>query len=110
MKITFCPIRLDAVLTLSRKDDILIVNGEAFDFSGIPEGATLPQQAVACDMLASDVERIGGALCLSLLLPHGAIPDPAPAASRAVTHPEPMTVGQNGPIALPRYSPEEIEA
>lgn len=71
MQITFSPARSDQMLSLSRRGDTLIINGEAFDFSGIPDGAALPSAAVACDWLVSDVERIGGVLYLSLMLPHG---------------------------------------
>jgi len=110
MKITLSPIRSDATLTLHRKGCVLTVNGEAFDFSGLPEGATLPRSAVSCDWLASDVERVAGILQLTLLLPHGPIPDPAPKAARAVTNPEPIIVTKNGRIALPEFTPEEARA
>jgi hypothetical protein len=73
MNITFTPMRRDdtLMLMLSRSGDTLTINSEAFDFSGIPDGATLPRDAIACDWLASDVERIGGAIHLTLILPHG---------------------------------------
>lgn len=72
MKISFSPVRRDGDLVLSRSGDVLTINGEAFDFSGIPDGATLPRDAVECDWLASDVERIDGNLQLTLIKPHGA--------------------------------------
>jgi len=72
MQITFSPMRHDSGLTLSRAGDVLTINGEAFDFSGVPDGATLPRDAVACDWLAGDVDRIAGQLHLALILPHGA--------------------------------------
>ena len=43
MIITFFPLRSDATLALSRQGDVLSVNGEAFDFSDLPEGARLPR-------------------------------------------------------------------
>ena len=95
MKIRFSPIRSDANLTLVRAGDVLVVNGEAYDLSGIPEGATLPREAVAGDWLASDVRRLGGQLVLTLRLP---IPAEAPTAAR---FPEPITVETDGPITLP---------
>jgi hypothetical protein len=71
MHISFTPIRRDTPLEASVAGDVLTINGEAFDFAGIPEGATLPRSAVTCDWLASDVERIDGEIRLTLLLPHG---------------------------------------
>ena len=70
MQISFSPMRRDDRPELSVAGDVLTVNGEDFDFSGVPDGATLPRGAVACDWLASDVERTGG----------GAASDPDPAA------------------------------
>ncbi|WP_054303195.1 hypothetical protein [Gemmobacter sp. LW-1] len=60
-----------------------------------------------CDWLASEVTRIDGVIHLTLLLPHGPIPWPAPPESRVVTHPEPILVTADGPILLPGYNPEE---
>ncbi|MCJ7874811.1 hypothetical protein [Phaeobacter sp. J2-8] len=65
MQITFSPMRSDARLVLSRVGDVLTLNGEAFDFSQLPEGATLPRAAVASDWLGSDVTRRAGKLCLT---------------------------------------------
>ena len=39
MKIILSPMRRDAQLTLSKSGDLLTLNGEAFDFSGLPNGA-----------------------------------------------------------------------
>lgn len=100
MHITLSPVRSDATLTLVRTGDSLTVNGEDFDFSGIPEGATLPQDAVSGEWLASDIERREGVLHLTVILPHG------PAGSAATTFPGPITVTEDGPIALP-FDPEE---
>ncbi|WP_372610191.1 hypothetical protein [Aquicoccus sp.] len=98
MKISFSPMRRDDTLTLSRSGDTLTINGETFDLSGIPEGATLPQDAVTCDWLASDVERIDGDLHITLILPHGAT------APQEALFPEPLTVARDGPIELPAVS------
>ncbi|MGP3699185.1 hypothetical protein [Rhodobacter sp. NSM] len=97
MHITVTPQRRDDRLTLTRSGDILTINGEALDLSGIPEGATLPRDAVACDWLASDIERIGGVLHLTLLLPHG------PDAPAATLFPEPVLVEADGPIPVPAW-------
>ncbi|WP_054304549.1 hypothetical protein [Gemmobacter sp. LW-1] len=108
MYISFSPIRSDATLTLSQEGDVLTVNGVDLDFGPLPEGAVLPREAVPCDWLASEVRRIDGVIHLTLILPHGPIPWPAPPESRVVTHPEPILVTTDGPILLPSYSPEEI--
>ena len=95
MKLTFTPMRRDDTLSVSVAGDVLSLNGTEFDLSGIPEGATLPRAAVTCDWLASDIERIGGALHLALILPHG---DHAP---HETLFPTSINVTTDGPVALP---------
>lgn len=97
MRITFAPQRRDDRLTLERQGDTLLINGDALDLSGIPEGATLPRDAVACDWLGSDIERIQGTLHLTIILPHG------PAAPQETLFPGPIDVVADGPIALPAW-------
>lgn len=94
MKLEFSPVRSEAVLTASVSGDVLTVNGEAFDFSALPEGATLPRDAVLGDWLASDVERRAGEVCLTLFLPHGSNPPPETAFPAAV-------VVSGGPVPVP---------
>ncbi len=101
MIISLSPIRADAALTLQRAGDILTVNGQVFDLSGIPEGATLPRAAVACDWLASDITRSGGVVQLTINLPHGAC---APVETRFAV---PVTLTADGPVSLPPYDAEE---
>jgi hypothetical protein len=107
MILTLCPTRSDLTLTLHRAGDVLTIDGADLDFGPLPEGAVLPREAVSCDWLASEVTRIDGVIHLTLLLPHGPIPWPAPPESRVVTHPEPILVTTDGPILLPSYNPEE---
>ena len=95
MNITFIPQRRDDLLTLERDGDVLILNGERFDFTPLPDGATLPRDAIACSWLASDVERIGGALHLSLILPYGA------GTAQGLLHPAPVIDPADGPVPLP---------
>lgn len=104
MNLSFAPMRRDEALTLSRSGDVLTINGEAFDFSGVLEGATLPRAAVACDWLASDVERVSGELRLTLILPHGSN------APQETLFPQPITVTADGPVDLPAYEIIEKEA
>ena len=100
MQITLTPMRRDDRLTLAVAGEVVSVNGVAFDLSAIPEGATLPLAAVDCAWLASDVERIGGEIHLTLILPQGTH---APAET---LFPAPVTVTADGPVPLPPYETE----
>lgn len=99
--ITLSPMRRDDTLNLSRNGDTLTINGTDFDFGPLPDGATLPQEAVDCEWLAGDVERIDGDLHLALILPVG------PDSDQAAKFPEPITVTRNGPVDLPGAEIEE---
>ena len=104
MKITLSPMRHDTPLLLERAGDVLTINGTAFDFGPLADGDTLPKSAVDCEWLASDVERIDGALHLTLILPHGG---GAPSETR---FPAPIIDPPDGPVALPIYDiPQEQE-
>lgn len=72
MIIKLSPVRSDAHLSVAKAGDILEVNGVALDFSRLAEGATLPAEAVGCNFVIAPVERINGALVLTLMLPHDA--------------------------------------
>ncbi len=102
MHITFSPQWRDAPLSLSKLGDIITVNGEAFDLSVVPEGATLPHEAIDSNWFAGPAERIGGELHITLILPHG--PNP----SQALAFPQPITVNEDGPIAVPSDEMEEV--
>lgn len=95
MIITFSPTRSDAQLNLSKTGDVITINGEAFDFSMLPDGALLPREAISSDWLVSDVERINGIIQFTMILPHGA---DAPAEMRQPTF---MEITEDGPISLP---------
>ena len=99
MIINLFPVRMDATLEASVVDDVISLNGQAFDFTKLPEGATLPADAIDSEHFVGPVERINGELHLTLRLPHG--PNP----SQAVAFPEPITVTKDGPITLP-FDPE----
>jgi len=95
MHITLSPVRLDETLTAIRTGDVLTLNGEAFDFGPLPEGATLPAEAIDSEWIVGPVSRIDGDLHLTLRLPHG--PNP----SEAVAFPKPLVVMVDGEIDLP---------
>lgn len=103
MKITFSPSRMEAPLTLEKQGDVLTINGEAFDFTPLPDGHSLPRDAIACDWLASDVARVGGALQLTLVLPHG------PQAPQETRFPAPMILTSDGPVDLPPFNTPDVQ-
>ncbi|WP_177340763.1 hypothetical protein [Comamonas thiooxydans] len=94
--IQLSPQRRDDGLQIFAASDVLTLNGVALDFSLLPDGATLPRKAIACDWIAGDVQRIDGVLQVSLLLPIAAD------ASNAARFPQPITVTQDGPVELPQ--------
>jgi hypothetical protein len=96
MKITLSPVRMDSTLSVYKSGDTLILNGTNYDFSPLPDGATLPNEAIASEHFIGPVERINGELHLTLCLPHG--PNP----SRSVAFPELIHVVADGPVELPQ--------
>lgn len=96
MKITFNPQRRDGAITVSKLGDVLTINGIDYDFSVIPDGATLPASAVDCEYLSGNIERIGGVLHLAITLPHG--PNP----SQDVAFPAPIINPADGVLELPQ--------
>jgi|SRR5690554_296921 len=103
MKITLIPQRRDDTLEVSAQGDALTVNGKSFDFTQLPEGATLPANAIDSDWFCGPVERINGELHIQLLLPHG--PNPVD----AVAYPAPILVSEDGPVELPKNPEPDID-
>ena len=101
MHIKLNPQRRDDTLTVIKQGDTLSINGEAFDFSAIPEGATLPADAISSEFFSGPVERIDGVLHLTMTLPHGA--DPV----EAVAFPADIINPPDGEIELPK-NPEPV--
>lgn len=95
MKIYLSPIRRDDSLTVIKSGEALIINGEGFDFTILPEGATIPLGKVPCEWIAGPIERIEGQLHVTLLLPHGPNPTEAAAFPSAIINPP------DGPLGLP---------
>lgn len=96
MRIFFSPQRRADTLTVAKAGEVLTINGDAFDFTSFPDGATILAGEIPCEWIVGPVDRIGGELHLTLILPHG--PNP----SQAVAFPEPITVTSDGPIDLPQ--------
>ena len=101
MKLKFIPKMHRPPMALTRRGDVLTIDGEDFDFAGLPPGATLPRDAVSSPRIARDVERDhAGELVVTLYLPHGE------AAPRETRYPDPLKLMQDGPVDLPAYDVE----
>ena len=103
MHIKLSPQRRDDQITVIKSGDTLSVNGEVFDFSAIPEGATLPADAISSEFFSGPVERIDGVLHLTLTLPHGANP------VEAVAFPADSVNPPDGEIELPKNPDPVVE-
>jgi hypothetical protein len=95
MIINLSPQRRDDALEVSKAGDVLTINGAVFDFSSLPDGASIPHGIVPCEFIAGSVERIDGKLSLTLLLPHGAN------APQVMRFPGSITDPPDGDVALP---------
>lgn len=96
MKINLSPqVRADSLIA-SKTGDTLTLNGAPYDFSVIPDGATLQAGATDCEHIVGEVERIDGVLHITLLLPISA------EASEAARFPEPLIDPADGPLELPQ--------
>lgn len=106
MQISLSPVRMDATLTVTRTGDTLVINGQRFDFADLPEGATLPAEAIASGWIRGPVTRAGGRICLTLNMPYRPFPDPDAPEAQAVLFPVPLVLDTDGPVDLPRLPPE----
>ena len=84
-------------LSVSKAGDVLTINEYTLDFAPLLEGATLPAGATGCPWIKGPVTRTGGVVQMTMVLPHG------PYAPYETRFPEPITVTEDGPIALPDY-------
>lgn len=96
MNITLNPQRRSDVLAVIKSGDTLTINGDIFDFSPLLDGATLPAEAIGCPWIVGPVERIGGELHVTLMLPHG--PNPP----KHVAFPAPIINPPDGELELPK--------
>jgi len=95
MKISLSPMRRDDTIDIVKYGDVLTINGESFDFSSLPDGATIIAGAIPCEWISGHVERIGGVIHLTIILPHG------PNAPESVLFPLPISDPPDGEIILP---------
>lgn len=95
MRLLLSPVNDPRILNITKTNDTLTINGVPYDFSQLPNGATLPRKAIGCEFIVSDVNRINGEIELTILLPHGAN------ASHEARFPEPINMTSNGRVMLP---------
>ncbi|MBB5700686.1 hypothetical protein FHS76_000529 [Ochrobactrum daejeonense] len=98
-EISFSPQYSTAILSLEKRGNVLIVNGDELDFSDLPDGGEYPPEAIDNPSIVGSVTRVGEEIQITVILPYlmpGYFEAPAP-----------ITVTSDGPIALPegRYPP-----
>lgn len=96
-----------APILVSRFGDRLDINGQSFDFSSLPDGASIPQAAaedIPGGYFTGEISRQGGRLSLTLVLPY-ASENPSP----SVAFPSPIIDPPDGVIALPEDPPPPEE-
>ena len=94
--ITFSPQRNDTKLEIYKMGNTLVINGKDYDFTDMPDGSTLPQDAFDSNLFVGDVERVVNTIYLKLLLPHG--PNPP----ESVAFPDLIIVTEDGKVEVPR--------
>lgn len=95
MHITLQPQRRDDTLTVVKSGEVLLINGDEVDLSGVTEENPISPEDSPHPFIVGTVERNGGVLHLNLVLPHG------PDASDAARFPQPIIDPPDGPLALP---------
>ena len=123
MRIILEPTRRDDLLEIFKAGDTLVVNGEAFDFSPMGEGDTLPVAAITSEWFFGDVDRVDGQLIVRMRLPNPwnfspeqafpvpleDVPDGIVALPGPLPDPEPAPPEPEEPVD-PEPAPEEPEA
>ncbi|MEN4946663.1 MULTISPECIES: hypothetical protein [Pseudomonas] len=92
----FSPIDPAQKITLERRGEALVINGECFDFGPVPEGATLPMEAILSEWIAQPVSRVDGRLIICIRLPVG------PDASASALYPADIFNPPSGNVRLPQ--------
>jgi len=103
MKIKLFPFLTDEPLDASVKGDVITINGDVIDLSGIPTGYRLPGSAVGNKFFVETeyVERIDGVLNFTLCLP---VDWNSPEEYRNPVEPIVIDAG-SGPVKFPDTSP-----
>ena len=98
MRIKLSPdTNIEVGLGIVKAGDVLIINGESFDFSPMGSGDILPVAAINSRWFRADVEKLNdGELVITIALPNG------PSASPEQKFPEDLVNVEDGPVALPQ--------
>ena len=106
MKITLLAHLSDWPLEASVSGDVITINGEEIDLSGIPDGFRLPGDAVGNKFFEGPwfVERIGKTLHFTLRLP---VQNDSPEEYRNLIEPIVLDV-QSGPVQFPDTLPTKV--
>jgi len=104
MIIYLSPQRRDDTLAVNKAGDVLVVNGESFDFSPVGEGDTLPLFAINSMWFSGDVSRTGGELSITLLFPNPWN------YSQEQAFPVPLLGVPDGDVVLPKPLPSDPPA
>lgn len=83
-------------LKVSKRSDVLTVDGVRLDFRPVTEGATLPRSAIDSPWIAGDVTRVNGELIVTLAFPC------RPDASEAALFPLDIVSPGDGNVELPQ--------
>src|SRR5450830_120411 len=103
MKIKLFPFLIDLPLEASVNGDVITINGEAIDLSGIPTEYRLPGSAVGNRFFVETdyIERVDGVLTFTLILP---VHWDSPEEFRIPA--EPMVIDiENGAVPFPDTTP-----
>lgn len=95
MFISLSPVLSDAALVVSKAGDVLTINGEDYDFSGLPGGATIAADDTPSEWFFGPIERVDGDLRLTLILPCRYD------APHERLYPQPIIDPADGPIFFP---------
>lgn len=100
MRIKLSPQRRDDTLSMSKLGNVLTLNGEAFDYSRMADGDTLPVSAISSEWFAGDVNMIDGELVLTIILPNPIN------YSQEQAFPVDLVDVPDGPVVLPAPLPD----
>ena len=96
MKINLIPQINSNILKLSKKGDVLSINGEKYDFSSLKDGEYINAADIPNDFIFNRVERVGGEIVLSVIFPY--------TFSSKNVELEPIIVTKDGNIELPEIA------
>ncbi|WP_270809048.1 hypothetical protein [Aeromonas sp. QDB08] len=106
MKIKLSPRLLDSQLTAIVSGDRITLNGDTLDFSPLGNGELLPLSAINNEWVASDVARIDGEICITLVCPHS---QTAPYETRFPDAFERPMIVVDGKVQIPPYESRKSE-